>query len=179
MTSPDPFRKLVGRAAKWLSLNALVLLALAALPVVLSADLYTGQWLESLNVQPKLHEYCRAHACALDPALVSTSYVLQGAYSLMWVIIGGTISARSSNISRNVKIKGIISISAISIIALFDDADVMGRINFFSNLVHRNPIHLFHPTFPHLIVTSILVSICWSERNQHALLAVQRNRNRV
>lgn len=98
MHTNDTLRQFRRRLAQLLGMNALILVTLAAMPVLLSVDLYTAQWLASIHVQPKLHEYCGSHVCALDPALVSTSYALQGAYSLAWSLLGGIAILHSSNL---------------------------------------------------------------------------------
>lgn len=178
MHTQPPLRQLRRRLTQWLGMNALALLALAALPVLLSIDLYTGHWLASMHVQPKLHEYCRSHICALDPALVSTSYALQGAYSLAWALFGGMAVLRSSNLgSFKTKAKAVGAIVLCAIIFVFDDATGVDRGGIYSNYVHSNSAYLFRPTFMHLFVTTIVIASCWYDRNFEALAAARGHAN--
>ena len=167
-------RRLQTQAAGILTANALGLVTLAILPVALHFDLYTGGWLGSLHVQPKLHEYCQTHRCSLDPALVSTSYAFQGIYALTLTLIGSILCLHFREFGdRKVRIKGSVSMLIITAVFLFDDATGFER-GIYSNYVYSNPAYIFHPTFAFLIVTSLAIVVCWYAWNYAALMELRR-----
>ena len=179
MHTNHTLRRFRGRLAQLLGMNALILATLAALPVLLSVDLYTGQWLASIHVQPKLHEYCGSHVCALDPALVSTSYALQGVYSLAWSLLGGIAIMRSNNLgSTKTKTKAIGAVLICAVLFVFRDATGIDGSGFFKNYVHIHYVYLFEPTSMHIFVTSIVIASCWIERNYEAIGAARKHEAR-
>lgn len=154
------------KSLRILAANAAILILLALVPPIARIDLYTGTWMQQLNLQPKLHAYCATHACAVDPALVTTSYALQGSYAIIVSFIASIALSLLPRWKMAMKDKLGLPIVVLGASFLFTFADATGieRGRIFSNYVHLHAIYLLDPALIHMFVTSTILAAFFTEK---------------
>ena len=118
------------------------------------------------GIYSELFQYCQNNYCLFRPATVSAVYVLQGAYSAIFIV---AISVNEYR--RKFKLSSVVRTSRYSLVCLavvglvtFVQRFGFEKRGFFSNYVHMNGLYLLQPAM--IMLVACLVVHYFSLGNQ-------------